>query len=181
MSPSAGYFVVVALVADKHNPSYPPKVDEIVTVSRSLGIYICESGLTESDCNKIISISEMCAYMRGGWSAYTYAKQTLGCRENGLLAFAAARPVMTACSTIRTHLPQVSDESSDDCKDDTAKCKDKEDRDTEGMDISEIDGSAKELVLDIREPHVVKYDLTRTERQKLDLHVSVGASDFMYN
>lgn len=146
------------------------KVDEIVTVSRSLGIYICESGLTHADCNRIISASEICAGLRGGWSSYTYAKQTLGCRENGLLAFAAARPVMTACSTIRAHLPEVNEESSDNHKDDTTS-NDKR-KDTEVEKINEKDDTAKELVLDIREPHVVKYDLSRKERQKLDQHVS---------
>lgn len=77
---------------------------------------------------------------------------------------------MTACSTIRAHLPEVTEESSDNHKDDTTS-NDKR-KDTEVEKINEKDDTAKELVLDIREPHVVKYDLSRKERQKLDQHVS---------
>lgn len=37
----------------------------------------------------------------------------------------------------------------------------------------------KELVLDVREPHVVKYDLSRKERQKLDMHTDKSEWTFL--
>ncbi len=42
--------------------------------------------------------------IKGGWSLYTYAKETLGCCESNCLVFACARPVLVACATIRKHL-----------------------------------------------------------------------------
>ena len=120
-------------------------MDDIVCVDKSLGIYISESGLSASDCQNLMNVADFCASNKGGWSSYTYAKQTLGCRENDQLAFVSAKPVMTACATIRKHLMKEG-----------------------GVDSN--GRAAKELVLDEREPHVVKYDTTLVERQKLDLH-----------
>ena len=131
-------------------------VGEVVCVDRSLGIYVSESGLSARDCRDVVRASESCASARGGWSSYTYAKQTLGCREDGRLALASARPVLTACATIRWHLAGC----RDDC-DVTPRC------------------GNKELVLDVREPHVVKYDTSRTERQKLDMHTDKSEWTFL--
>ena len=79
-------------------------VDDIVCIDSTLGIYVCESGLSASDCVNIIRVADETARSRGGWSSYTYAKQTLGCRESDRLAFVCARPVLVACATIRERL-----------------------------------------------------------------------------
>ena len=129
------------------------KVNEIVCINKSLGIYASESGLSALDCNNIINISEYCATSRGGWSSYTYAKQALICRENDLLSFVCARPVMLACATIRQHL-MGKQLDNDDATNSNSSEKTKMQR----------------LVLDAREPHVVKYDTSKMERKKLDMH-----------
>lgn len=174
-----------------------------------------ESGLSASDCRNIIAVSEFCASSRGGWSSYTYAKQTLGCRENDQLAFVTARPVMTACATIRKHLMNV----DGGCEDDNDECNDgcsgsnnigsgsedgknkaaaaacdvednptnlRDDGDSSSDPASSSSGKSastrrmkKELVLDVREPHVVKYDTSRNERKKLDMHTDKSEWTFL--
>lgn len=171
------------------------KVDEVVCIDKTLGVYVSESGLSATDCENIINVSEHTAKIRGSWSSYTYAKQTLGCRENDALAFVCARPVMIACATICKHL--IEEEDTDDEKEDDKKKKKEIHDDDATTDHGKVppssDGSKpsigkgdddldiitplqinntkkKELVLDVREPHVVKYDTSKTERQKLDMH-----------
>jgi len=187
-----------------HNRIQP--INEIVCVDKSLGIYISESGLSASDCQNIINVSEFCASMRGGWSSYTYAKQTLGCRENDQLAFVCARPVMTACATIRKHLTMkgvsgiIGEEKNDDglmlngdnvAPGELSTTNDKSCKG--GRNNSICDGGdsvgpsnsrphpcrRKELVLDVREPHVVKYDTSKMERQKLDMHTDKSEWTFL--
>jgi len=206
------------------------KVNEIACVNRSLGIYVSESGLSAADCVDIIRVSEYCASSRGGWSSYTYAKQTLGCRECDPLAFVSARPVLTACATIRRHLTIEDDDDDDDDDDDgrggrvagvkgsdivvgsnnddgaraiannnnnnNSSSSSSEGRVTDLCNRGEngVDnmGTAskgqqqqhppppqKELVLDVREPHVVKYDTSKTERQKLDMHTDKSEWTFL--
>jgi len=173
-------------------------VNEVVCIDKSLGIYVSESGLSATDCENIINVSEHTAKIRGSWSSYTYAKQTLGCRENDALAFVCARPVMIACATICKHLIEEEDtDTDDDGKEDDEKKKKIQVDDAAAIDHGKVppssDGSKpsigkgdddldiitplqinntkkKELVLDVREPHVVKYDTSKTERQKLDMH-----------
>ena len=173
------------------------KVNEVVCIDKSLGIYVSESGLSATDCTNIINVSEHTAKIRGSWSSYTYAKQTLGCRENDALAFVCARPVMIACATICKHL--IEEEDTDDDEKEQGEKKDIHDdndattdhgkvppssdsdgskpssgNDDDDLDIitpvQDEDTKKKELVLDVREPHVVKYDTSKTERQKLDMH-----------
>ena len=173
------------------------KVNEVVCINKSLGIYVSESGLSASDCRNIINVSEHTATIRGSWSSYTYAKQTLGCSENDALAFVCARPVMIACATICKHLIEEEDTDDDEKEEGEKKKKEIHDDDndatTGGKVSASSDGSKpssdrgdnddldtpvqnedtkkkKELVLDEREPHVVKYDTSKTERQKLDMH-----------
>jgi len=174
----------------------------MVCVDRSLGIYISESGLSVPDCRNVIRASEYCAQARGGWSSYTYAKQTLGCRENDQLAFVCARPVMTACATIRKHLAEDeeidSGELENSCINVTMKTVNKkngasnnnENRNNINNRCPSINNNTapesarpprkkKELVLDVREPHVVKYDTSRLERQKLDMHTDKSEWTFL--
>ena len=96
------------------------KVDEVVCIDKTLGVYVSESGLSATDCQNIINVSEHTAKIRGSWSSYTYAKQTLGCRENDALAFVCARPVMIACASICKHLIE---EDTDDEKEEGEKKK----------------------------------------------------------
>ena len=203
-------------------------VNEIVCIDAKLGIYVTESGLTPLDCQNIINISEACAQSRndGQWSSYTYAKQTLGCRENDNLAFVCAKGVMKACATIKEHL--MFDNDDEDEEEEEEKEKDdggpsiinnkddnnngSENRTSDNDDNVVVDEAnknddpqqsppdthnivtattkktgrkkksqqqQKHLVLDVREPHVVKYDTSKTERQKLDMHTDKSTWTFL--
>ena len=96
-----------------------------------------------AQCDHIVNITEQVC--RGQYAAYTYAKQTLGCREYPMLAQASFLPVHTVVHTI-TH---------------------------------KLAHSARNLQLDDREPHVVKYDVTKKERQKLDMHTDKSEWTFL--
>jgi len=177
------------------NTSEP--INEILSIDSSLGIYVCESGLTAVKCQEIIDAAESLAQHKGAWSAYTYAKQTLGCKEYDSLAEASEEPVMTACATIRDRLEQVwattasassSSSSSSGSSDDSGEKKtppdalraqavDKQAR--EGNVEEPMKPKKKELVLDTREPHVVKYDISRMERRKLDMHTDRSVWTFI--
>ena len=103
---------------------------------------------------------------------------------------------MIACATICKHLIEVEDTDDDDGKEDEKKKKIHDDdaatdgkvppssydsKSSSGKGDDTLDTPTpvqnedtktkkKELVLDVREPHVVKYDTSKTERQKLDMH-----------
>ena len=196
-------------------------VKEIVCIDAKLGIYVTESGLTPLDCQNIITISEACAQSRndGQWSSYTYAKQTLGCRENDNLAFVCAKGVMKACATIREHLPIDDDEEQEEKKErndgggsSIVNNQDKNNDNNENRSSNNNDNvvvdeannnndspqspphddnindnktkksqqkAQQHLVLDVREPHVVKYDTTKTERQKLVMHTDKSTWTFL--
>jgi hypothetical protein len=117
-------------------------VDDIVCVSKKHDIYIMDIGLTSAQCDHIVKTTEACC--RGNYYSYTYAKQTLGCREHDELAAVCEWPVMRACSSIAHFFP-----------------------------------TDKKLVLDDREPHVVKYDLSKRERRKLDMHTDKSEWTFL--
>mmetsp|Transcript_32396 Transcript_32396/g.67568 ORF Transcript_32396/g.67568 Transcript_32396/m.67568 type:complete len:381 (-) Transcript_32396:299-1441(-) len=108
------------------------QVVDWVTVSEEHSIYVADVGLTPPQCDRIIQVTENVC--RGQYAAYTYAKQTLGCREFPNLA-AIVQPV------IHTMTHAI-------------------------IDFSEN----RRLCLDDREPHMVKYDVTKKERTKLDMH-----------
>ena len=179
-------------------------VDDVVCIDPSLGIYVCESGLGASDCRNIMRVADACAESRGGWSSYTYAKQTLGCRGNDRLAFVCARPVLAACATIRERLaddpaptvdgseergrgpgpspPPVTVVRGDRDESKRSIPTDGEDDGggTAGPRSSHRPGRRRrELVLDSREPHVVKYDTLNAERRKLDMHTDKSEWTFL--
>jgi len=129
-------------------------VNKVAHIDQENKIYVCDIGLTSSQCDFIVKITEYCS--SGAYAAYTYAKQTLGCREHDELAAVCEWPVMRACSTIQKYLESVSSEE-DGC---------------EGI-------VHRNLVLDEREPHVVKYDLSRVEHQKLDMHTDKSEWTFL--
>jgi hypothetical protein len=116
-------------------------VKDWVTVSEEHKIYVADVGLTLAQCDALVQITE--TVCRGQYAAYTYAKQTLGCREFPALAQACQEAVHTTVHA-----------------------------------IIEFSGNAK-LMLDDREPHMVKYDDTKRERQKLDMHTDKSEWTFL--
>ena len=142
-------------------------VSEMVCISSKHDIYVCDIGLTSSRCDFIVDTSERCS--NGSYNAYTYAKQTLGCREFDELAVVCEWPVMRAVVSIREHLEGLKQKG--------------------GNSPTAIDqrGSQerapprftneRHLVLDEREPHIVKYDISRRERQKLVSHTYYFATN----
>ena len=129
-------------------------VKEWVTVSEEHCIYVVDVGLTPAQCDKIIQVTEQVC--RGQYAAYTYAKQTLGCREFPILAQACAPPVQSVVQAI-LGLPSS-----------TAKARQ-----------GSKDQPQQHLQLDDREPHLVKYDVTKKERQKLDMHTDKSEWTFL--
>jgi hypothetical protein len=115
-----------------------------VTVSAEHKIYVADVGLTMEECNRMVLVTEQ--QCRGQYAAYTYAKQTLGCREFPLLACTVQDAVHTVVSAILEHCGTPP-----------------------GM----------RLALDDREPHMVKYDVTKKERQKLDMHTDKSEWTFL--
>ena len=125
-------------------------VPEMVCVCSKHDIYVCDLGLTSSRCDFIVNIAEQCS--NGNYNAYTYAKQTLGCREFDELAVVCEWPVMRAVVSIHEHLEKTLLHRS--------KVK-------ESAPPFNSKSKRRTLVLDDREPHIVKYDVSRKERQKL--------------
>lgn len=123
------------------SPSPRQQVVDWVTVSEEHSIYIADVGLTPTQCDRIIQVTEHVC--RGQYAAYTYAKQTLGCREFPSLA-AICQPV------IHTMVHAIVEFSQN-----------------------------RRLCLDDREPHMVKYDVTKKERQKLDMHTDKSEWTFL--
>lgn len=115
-----------------------------VTVSEDHNIYVADVGLTALQCDHIVNVTEQVC--RGQYAAYTYAKQTLGCREYPTLAQTSFSPVHTITSEIIRRLAT---------------------------------GKPQKLQLDDREPHIVKYDVTKKERQKLDMHTDKSEWTFL--
>eukprot|EP00797_Seminavis_robusta_P028057 Sro537_g162390.2 (544) ;mRNA; r:44872-46666 len=127
-------------------------IQEWVTVSEEHCIYVVDVGLTPAQCDKIVAVTEQVC--RGQYAAYTYAKQTLGCREFPVLAQACAPPVQSVVQAI-LGLPSSNGKGRK-------------------------DGSPQQnLQLDDREPHLVKYDVTKKERQKLDMHTDKSEWTFL--
>ena len=112
-----------------------------VAVSEEHDIYIADVGLAADDCDQLVTDTEKVC--RGQYAAYTYAKQTLGCREFPTLA-AVSQPAVHRI----THA------------------------------ILEFSQNNR-LALDDREPHMVKYDVTKKERQKLDMHTDKSEWTFL--
>ena len=131
-------------------------VKEWVTVSEEHCIYVVDVGLSPAQCDKIVQVTEQVC--RGQYAAYTYAKQTLGCREFPILAQACAPPVQSVVQAI-LGLPSSGSSSS---------------RKSGGKDPPQ-----QHLQLDDREPHLVKYDVTKKERQKLDMHTDKSEWTFL--
>lgn len=111
------------------------------TISSEHHIYVADVGLTVAQCDEIVAVTEQVC--RGQYAAYTYAKQTLGCREFPVLA-ATCLPAAHTVTHAITEFCQNTD-----------------------------------LSLDDREPHMVKYDVTKKERQKLNMHTDKSEWTFL--
>ena len=128
----------------------------MICIDEANEIYVCDIGMTPEQCDFIVDTTERCS--RGNYAAYTYAKQTLGCRDYDDLATLCEWPILRAYKSVMEHLEEK---------------------------IASKNGRAKRnLVLDEREPHLVKYDTSKKERQKLDMHtdksewtIIIGLSD----
>ena len=182
---------------------------EWVTVSGEHNIYVVDVGLTPSQCDELVATTEQVC--KGQYAAYTYAKQTLGCREYPVLAHAASGPVHTIVHAITNKLqpppppptapsttlnPASSEDQSDKENDDqgttpassVGNATSKEDQKRTGKDKQQPQTQTQpqqqqqqpqQLQLDDREPHIVKYDVTRKERQKLDMHTDKSEWTFL--
>ena len=148
------------------------------TVSEEHSIYVVDIGLTPTLCDALVTTTEQAC--KGRYAAYTYAKQTLGCREFPSLARAALGPVHSMVSAILgkfdgqgppksafTFPKSNSDKPTDENKDDS------------DMEKPPLPPKKQILQLDDREPHIVKYDLSKKERQKLDMHTDKSEWTFL--
>lgn len=171
---------------------------EWVTVSEEHNIYVVDVGLSTAQCDRLVTTAEQVC--RGQYAAYTYAKQTLGCREYPTLAQASFLPVHTVVHAITdkflplntittiTGTGPSAGESDKMGGSDSSPCdgnKNSRKFDPTGKSAStESAGSSAttrtaQLQLDDREPHIVKYDVTKKERQKLDMHTDKSEWTFL--
>ena len=68
------------------------------TVSDKHSIYVVDVGLTPATCDALVTTTEQAC--KGRYASYTYAKQTLGCRDYPLLAREALGPIHSVVDAI---------------------------------------------------------------------------------
>ena len=172
------------------------------TVSKKHSIYVVDVGLTPASCDALVTTTEQAC--KGHYAAYTYAKQTLGCRDYPLLAKESLGPVHSMVGAIMAKfeekvqpepnattntksIPTSASASVASSGGDDATVSEKEDFEDASETLQEpISPSPsppkqfqKILQLDDREPHIVKYDVTKKERQKLDMHTDKSEWTFL--
>lgn len=156
---SEGYSAIVPrgigkhiFIPDRVINNMVDSVEDMICIDQESHVYVCDIGLTPAQCDFITDTTERCS--QGHYAAYTYAKQTLGCRDHDELAVLCEWPVMRAYSSIIDHLEKR---------------------------LKNKDGSSlnRQLVFDEREPHLVKYDTSKKERQKLDMHTDKSEWTFL--
>lgn len=160
-------------------------------------IYLADLGLSKRECHELIALSEQSC--KGQYAAYTYAKQTLGCREYPALAQACQPAVHLVTHAILQKVAEIASasgsllqpqarntqQSHSSNREDTVVLKDKCDSFEPGNSpcIQSHDSPqiplTQNLVLDDREPHMVKYDVSKKERQKLDMHTDKSEWTFL--
>lgn len=148
-------------------------VADWVAVSAEHSIFVADVGLSVAECNHIVTVTEQ--QCRGQYAAYTYAKQTLGCREFPALAWTVQDAVHTVVAAILDQCGGGSSSSSSSS--------------ANGIGSTTLNSAAATaasftkprqlLSLDDREPHMVKYDVTKKERQKLDMHTDKSEWTFL--
>lgn len=130
------------------------KVD-VVQLDKDHQIFICNLGLTNEQCDSIVTSAEKCAARKGRYNAYTYAKQTLGCRDNDDLAVECIVPTHAACQAIFSVVhPKF-------------------------MEMSTSKPANHRITLDHREPHIVKYDTAEEQNQSLEMHTDKSDWTFL--
>ena len=139
-------------------------VHDWVTISEEHNIYLADTGVTAAECDHLVQVTEHVC--RGQYAAYTYAKQTLGCREFPILAQAVHETVHTTVNGILSTLGEPKYSNSTSSND-------------SNISSSNSSNKPKKLALDDREPHMVKYDVTKKERQKLDMHTDKSEWTFL--
>jgi hypothetical protein len=183
-------------------------VVEWVTISEEHNIYVVDVGLSTAQCDYLVSTTEQAC--RGQYAAYTYAKQTLGCRDFPILAHASFLPVHTVVHAITkkfstektqgnltaartTKIAAGSDYGKtinvDSNQINRLKVRENDVCTKNNTNVVETTNSHvssssstkphRRLQLDDREPHVVKYDVTKKERQKLDMHTDKSEWTFL--
>jgi hypothetical protein len=115
-----------------------------VTVSQEHDIYIADVGLTPSQCDQIVCVTEQVC--RGQYAAYTYAKQTLGCREFPTLAAVCQPAIHTMTHAILEFSSQKSLQQQQ-----------QQQQQQNSNPSSNARSGSHHLALDDREPHMVKY------------------------
>mmetsp|Transcript_7921 Transcript_7921/g.16339 ORF Transcript_7921/g.16339 Transcript_7921/m.16339 type:complete len:545 (+) Transcript_7921:1314-2948(+) len=170
----------------------PPKREVLdwVTVSEEHSIYVVEMGLSGAECDAIVTTTEeVCS---GRYAAYTYAKQTLGCKEYPALAEAALGPVHSMAHSIverletTTRAPPGKNGSTEGDGANAKPGSNNNENNNGGTTDASVSSPttppprrARELRFDEREPHIVKYDVTKKERQKLDMHTDKSEWTFL--
>jgi hypothetical protein len=151
-----------------------PIVADWVTVSSEYKIYVADVGLSMEECNYMVAVTEQ--QCRGQYAAYTYAKQTLGCREFPVLANAVKDAVHTVVSAIVEEGSTASTTPTSQSGGTVPSAVSA----TASSSSSQLRSSTPQLLaLDDREPHMVKYDVTKKERQKLDMHTDKSEWTFL--
>ncbi|OEU19036.1 hypothetical protein FRACYDRAFT_260664 [Fragilariopsis cylindrus CCMP1102] len=160
----------------------PPKRDVLdwVTVSEEHHIYVIDVGMTPDQCDELVTTTEQAC--KGQYAAYTYAKQTLGCREYPTLAYASFDPVhSTVCSITNKFKNNDNNNSPSTADGVTISAADASNTSNTATTTATSDETDTDILLqlDDREPHIVKYDVTRKERQKLDMHTDKSEWTFL--
>ena len=141
-------------------------VTSCVTVSEEHRIYVLDSGLTKADTEHLIAVTEQAG--RGQYAAYTYAKQTLGCRDHPTVAVAVQSAVHSVVAGVLELQEQINQKQLQQLQ-----------QQLKAGSHKQVFKPPQLLALDDREPHMVKYDITRKERQRIDMHTDKSEWTFL--
>lgn len=133
--------------------------------------------MTPAQCDHIVTTTEQVC--RGQYAAYTYAKQTLGCREFPVLAQTSFAPVHSVVQAILNKLEHNKNTNKESSSTTASSHSSSISPSKESAPTSSTPQSRRNLQLDDREPHIVKYDVTKKERQKLDMHTDKSEWTFL--
>jgi hypothetical protein len=136
-------------------------------VSEEHRIYVLDSGLTKADTEHLIAVTEQAG--RGQYAAYTYAKQTLGCRDHPTVAVAVQSAVHSVVAGVLEVQQQINQKQNLQLQQQQLK----------SGSYKQVFKPPQLLALDDREPHMVKYDITRKERQRIDMHTDKSEWTFL--
>ena len=132
-----------------------------MTVSEEHRIYVLDTGLSKAETDHLIAVTELAG--RGQYTAYTYAKQTLGCRDHPSVAVAVQAAVHSVVAGVLELQEEINQRETNQSNNRTAAAA----------------PPPRLLALDDREPHMVKYDVTRKERQRIDMHTDKSEWTFL--